>query len=815
MFQLLGRAVRRGWLFFLAAWLIFLIATWLAAPPWDKVAQDREFAFLPANSPSRVADDMYARAFPDDRTGSNVVLVLHRTESDPRRFDGDLKFIEEVLEPGLRQIAADEGGLAGELTPSEGPLFGDEKPPPPKPKRSIIARIHTPNAPGIGALLVSPDRKALLVEVELTTELLESHNWPTLKRIEDLIGDLRQQGKVPAGLDLAMTGSAVLGRDHTRAQLQSAHATELLTVVLVVGLLVFIYRAPLLALIPLATVVLSVKIAINLLSILAGAGTLTLFAGVDIYITILAYGAGVDYCLFLMARYKEELDRGAAPQEAIVRAVSGVGAALFASAATVMCGIGMMIFARFGKFREAGIAIPLALFLVLCATLTFSAALLRLAGRWAFWPQRRQEGSVGPAAPGRLERAWEKVGERLLRRPATIWLATVAVMAPFAILAVICYNRLSYDMIGSLPGDAPSVVGTRVLEKHFPAGIMGPTTVLLVSPGVDFGSPQGHDLVRRVTDRLRAEKQELGLADIRTLTAPLGITEAAHHSFAGIKLSREVRREAAEQAARAHYITDLGEDSRIGTRLDFILTEGPFTRRSVATLERIEEAVRTALPDDTRQRSKLYVVGVTASVRDLASVMSQDRQRIEVLVLGSVLVILVLLLRRLVVSVYLLLSVLFSYYTTLGVSFAFFWLLDPSGFTGIDWKVAIFLFTILIAVGEDYNIFLMARFDEEERLHGPVRGIPEALARTGPIISSCGIIMAGTFASLLAGSLTEMKQLGFALAFGVLLDTFVVRPILVPAFIILLHSGRLRLPGRLGRGLPAPAEPAQRTTSSS
>src|SRR5258707_24860 len=125
----------------------------------------------------------------------------------------------------------------------------------------------------------------------------------------------------------------------------------------------------------------------------------------------------------------------------------------------------------------------------------------------------------------------------------------------------------------------------------------------------------------------------------------------------------------------------------------------------------------------------------TASVGDLQNVMRQDRLRIELLVLASVFVILVLLLRQFAVPLYLLLSVLFSYYATLGAAFLVFWLLDPAGFTGIDWKVAIFLFTILIAVGEDYNIFLMARVHEEEERFGTPRGVTEALARTGPIIS--------------------------------------------------------------------------------
>jgi RND superfamily putative drug exporter len=455
------------------------------------------------------------------------------------------------------------------------------------------------------------------------------------------------------------------------------------------------------------------------------------------------------------------------------------------------------MFAEFGKFREAGFAIPLSIALVLCATLSFSPALLRLAGRWAFWPRRILPATNPPARetaprPGLLERLWDDVAHHLLRRPGRVWLTTVAVMLPLALVAGLFHGQLSYDLIGDLPADAPSVKGTRVMQEHFPAGMIGPVTVLVVNPNVDFGTDPGRKLVAKLTDRLRAEKEELGLADIRSLTAPLGSTEAAQQARDEAGVPADTRKVTERRMALDAYTSALGERRRIGTRLVLILMHSPFAHWSIADLDRIQATLQDALPAWMRADTQIDFVGTTASVRDLADVTRRDRRRISFLVLASVLVILVLLLRRFVVPVYLLLSVLFSYFVTLGATFAVFWLLDPYGFAGIDWKVAIFLFTILIAVGEDYNIFLIARVQEEEKRHGPVGSVTEALTRTGPIISSCGVIMAGTFGSLLAGSLSEMKQLGFALAFGVLLDTFVVRPILVPAFLILLGTERTR-----------------------
>jgi RND superfamily putative drug exporter len=332
--------------------------------------------------------------------------------------------------------------------------------------------------------------------------------------------------------------------------------------------------------------------------------------------------------------------------------------------------------------------------------------------------------------------------------------------------------------------------------------MVGPVTVLAVDPHADFDTAAGRDLVGRLTDQLREQKEALRLADIRSLTKPLGITKAGEHpTTLGLHVSAGQRRKELHREALDTYTTDLGGRKKIGARFDLIPSMDPFSHRSIDDLARIEQVFRAMLPADTR----LYVAGTTADIRDLAGVVQQDRARIEWLVGSCVLVVLMLLLRRVVLSVYLLLSVLFSYYATLGVVFLVFWLLDPRGFAGLDWTVVVFLFTILVAVGADYNIFLVSRVDEERRRQGSVRGAIEAVDRTGPIISSCGIIMAGTFAALLGGSLSSMKQLGFALAFGVFLDTFVVRPILVPAFLVPVHSGRLSLPGRWGRSLAGQA----------
>jgi RND superfamily putative drug exporter len=279
VFRLLGRLVSRLWPLFLIGWLALVFAVRYAAPTWSSVAQDKEFAFLPDNVPSRRAEAVFDKAFPDDRYKSNIVLVLQR-EGSPA-LETDLNFIEQTLEPRLRQIAESEGGLAAEPEPSDEPLFSTGPPQPPKAtRRSVIARIVTPNAPAGGALLVSADQQVLLVVLDLTTEFLSDASRPTIRKVEELIPKLSEEQALPQGLAITVTGSAVIGRDHSRAQRDSVRATQFLTIALVIVLLMLIYRTPVLAAIPLATVFLGVELAIGVLATFAKAGQIQLFEGI-------------------------------------------------------------------------------------------------------------------------------------------------------------------------------------------------------------------------------------------------------------------------------------------------------------------------------------------------------------------------------------------------------------------------------------------------------------------------------------------------------------------------------------------------------
>ncbi len=818
-FTFLGKIVSRTWYVWLICWVVGFGLLWWNAPPWRSVAEDEEFAFLPADAPGRAGDKILKQAFPDQPAASNVVFVIYRVD---RKLDGpDWNFVNNTLKPALEHIATDKGlADANAARPSKRQAAEHSR------QHPTISAIRTASDLGSGALLISQDKKATLVIVELNADFMELANRETLEKLEAVLEKARSENQVPAGLQIQLSGSATAGRDINVAQLKSASATEVWTIVFVVGLLLLLYRAPLLAVVPLLTVFVALQTSVIVLSLCAEQGLIRLFEGIQIYITIILYGAGVDYCLFLIARYREELESGQTAPAALASTISKVGGSITASAATVMFGIGMMASADFGKFHYAGLAIAISLAIGLVAVMTLATSLLCLAGRWAFWPIMPETGRVPGTSGARTEPKrhviWEKVASILVRWPGAIWLLSVLGLSPFVIVAFLYAAHVNYDLLQRLPADSPAVLGTRALQEHFSAGAAGPVTMLLVTPDRDLRTDESQQLLKQLIDRLRAIRHELSLTNILSVVTPIGITGAGKvgdvdlslpFDPAGVRLEpgggllggglglgggldlgeNYHKQNFMRQKALEHYVSHAGDYANHVTQFQFLVDMNPLSREGAGRLTELEKRIKQEMPPALSAGSKIYFVGSTSDIRDLIAVTGADETRIRYLVTGCVFLILLFLLRRPVVAMYLIVSVLFSFFATLGATYAFFWAIAPDGFPGLDWKVSVLLFTVLVAIGEDYNIFLMTRVDEEERTgKSSENAVVQALVKTGPIITSCGLIMAGTFGTLVTGKLADLQQLGFALALGVLLDTFLVRPVLVPAFLILFE----RLRGR-------------------
>jgi RND superfamily putative drug exporter len=811
MYTWLGRLISRGWWAILLAWILLLVGLGQIAPDIHTVTQPGEFNFLPATSPTRQGEELLHHAFPDDVLASSVVIVLSRTDGKPLA-DEDLRFIEDTLKPRLQSLMPDEVQDDEIQENSQAQAAEKRSADQQQPEKfSSIVRVRTPGSREIGKLLISEDRAAALTVVDMSLDFMGYEVIRPVAAVEEVLATLKSEGRIPASLKYSFSGSAVAGRDIGIAQENSAREIERWTLILIVSFLLLAYRAPLPVLIPLATLVVALEVSLRLLALAAQHHWIGMFEGIEVYTVVVAYGAGVDFSMFLTSRFHEEIQRHHSVSDALTHTLEGVGPAVMAAAGTVIFGIGMMVFATFGKFHQAGISISFSLFVILCAAMTFTPSLLRLMGRYTFWPEMPEHGvefrtqQVGGFS--RLvrrmtlheesHRFWERLASIITRYPVRSWLLTVALMLPGAVIGWWNYDHVSYGLIASLRSSAPSVQGTADISAHFSPGLTGPSTLILESSEINFSGTQGQNLIRELCEKLQKQSQELHISDIRSVVQPLGLYHQLDTAPARASaLGRIMRRNAQRTGTREYYLGARKGAAAHATRIDLVLDGDPFALKSIEKLNHLDQILPSLLPDSLKT-SRWFLIGPTASIRDLQVIAGADRVRINVLVTSAVFLVLMVLIRSLPDSIYLMATVIFSFLCTLGVSYTLFSWLDPENFPGLDWTVPTFLFTILVAVGQDYNIFLVTRIHEERAGHGPLGSVRHAVVQTAAIITSCGMIMAGTFSAMIVGGeLARMSQLGFALAFGVLLDTMVVRPVLVPAYFA-WRAGREQNRGRL------------------
>lgn len=683
--------------------------------------------------------------------------------------------------------------------------------------------------PVVGHKLGSNEAHARLINLQLGSDFTAVENIAALDGLEQLAVELRQQyaSLVNPSTRIEWSGSAAVGADMLRAAASGVKMTESITVLLVLLILAVVYRAPILIAIPLASIGLSLVVATNLIALLArdpaadtGYG-LSVFTTTRIFIVVLLFGAGTDFCMFLLARSREMLqvrsvDSRRAWQRLVARSWSSVHDALVASALTTVVGLALMWFSHFKKFQYSGPIIAISLLVTLCVCLTFTPALLSGIGPAAFWPRRpngRQRGGQGINSADVPQQSsadgsgyWAKLAGWVVARPAAALMVTLVVLAIPAGYGLTRLGHVTYDLTEELSASAPSRRGARLISQYLPTQDGSPLRVLLIRDE-PFASDEQ---LREACDSLSAVMYVAGVDSVRSLTDPLGDYPPGKRM--GLFDKDAWRRRVLNRIARERYVSNVDTMQLRVARFDVVLSDNPFSLEAAAALKRVQAAIvhELARPQSAWHGAQLTTTGTTVGITDLRQITQSDQQRIQILVTVGVWLVLVILLRQWLLSTYLIFTVLLSYFATLGITYATFAALYAPDYSGLDWKVPLFLFVILVAVGQDYNVYLVTRIFEEQRRLGEAHGarreaVRRALQMTGGIITSCGFVMAGTFIAMTGPAillwlspslpmgwvdpntpvLRGMTELGFALALGVLLDTLIVRTILVPAFMVL------------------------------
>ncbi|MFF4591086.1 MMPL family transporter [Streptomyces sp. NPDC001388] len=592
------------------------------------------------------------------------------------------------------------------------------------------------------------DPRAAQIYVPIT---MDEKGWERIAPAVDSIRDVT--GKGGAGLAVHITGPGGTSADFSEA-FEGIDSTLLLSAMAVVIVMLLItYRSPTLLLVPLLGVVAALFTAQALIYFLAEHGGLTVNGQSAGILTVLVFGAGTDYALLLVARYREELRRHEDRHEAMALALHRAGPAVLASGATVVLSMLVLMAAEMNSTAGLGPVAAIGVAVALLAMMTLFPALLVICGRWIFWPVIPHFGTPDPTERG----VWARTGRGIARNPRMIWAVTALVLAVCS-LGLIQLRAEGISNADAFTGKPDSITGQQVSEEYFPAGSGDPLVI--------------------VSDQAQARQVgQVVAATEGVVPTSLGLPEGTKPLYDGKVLFE------ATMAAPA--------DSEAAKQ----------------TVERVRDAVH-AVPD-----ADAKVGGGTAALLDMDRATTHDNLLIIPLVLAVVLLILGALLRAVVAPLLLVGTVILSFASALGISaLAFRHLFD---YAGESTDFPLFVFVFLVALGIDYNIFLTTRIREEAARQGTRKGVVTGLATTGSVITSAGLVLAGTFAALGTLPMVAFAEIGFAVALGVLLDTFVVRSVLVPA--LFLDVGpKVWWPHRLARDdgrAPAPSAPEPVTRS--
>ena len=569
----------------------------------------------------------------------------------------------------------------------------------------------------------APDGKAVLASILLDGAAIGEvlpNDEPVLPAIVEALREDFTPFAKDLGFDSYVTGAGGLIGDLFGA-FGDLDSTLLLTTLGVVAfILIIVYRSPILWILPLLSAVFALSTAGGIIYLLAKNDVIDVSGQSQGILSVLVLGAGTDYALLLISRYREELHHHASRIDAMKAAYKGTFEPIVASGATVSLGLLVLLLSDLSGNRGLGPIGAIGVVVAVITMVTLLPAFLVLFGRWIFWPRIPRFDDVDSQMTG----TWAKIGNLVERRPRRAWVITGLLLVVLAAFS----TTLKTDGLStseSFTGNPESVVGQKLLLNHFPGGEGDPTKVILKN-----------ELIPAVSEKLR------GVA---------GVTAVAPESNAAGVIVKDGL-----------------------SILNVTLSTAPDSRESRDRIPAIREAVKSI-------DGSILVGGTTAVFFDTDVAARHDNRTVIPVVLLLITIILGLLLRSIVSAVLLLGTVVLSYFATLGVCALVF--NHIFGFAGGDTSFPLFAFIFLVALGIDYNIFLMTRVREEAGKMGTRKGVIKGLTVTGSVITSAGVVLAATFGVLGILPLVFLAELGFAVAFGVLLDTIIVRSILVPALV--------------------------------
>lgn len=566
---------------------------------------------------------------------------------------------------------------------------------------------------------VSEDKTAALVAVPLD-ELAD------VEAQADRAAELRTVANenLPDGMTALLTGPEGFAVD-VAAVFKGADFTLLLTTVIVVAVLLLVtYRSPWLWLVPLTVVGLADGLASIVATRVAALAGITLDASVTGILSVLVFGAGTNYALLLIARYRDELRTHEDRREAMATALRGAGPAIIASGSTVVLSLLTLLFATLQGNRALGIACATGIVIAMIFALFVLPAALVLFGRGLFWPYVPRYGPEGSMEKG----VWHRLGLLVAKRPVAVAIVGALLLGGLAVAGVPSI-RIGLSQSEKFTSVPEAVRGQDILAEAFSAGSGSPAVVMAKNSQVDS-----------VTSTLK------GIDGVVSVMP--------------------------------------GE------------TDGTVTQLNVTLDAAAETPESFAIVQEMRDSTDALVGGLDAQSLDVAAAQTHDQDLVIPLILALVFLVLVILLRALVAPVLLLLTVVGSFFASLGAS----WLLFQSvfGFPAIDTNVVLFSFLFLVALGVDYNIFLVTRAREETAAHGTRTGMVRALSSTGGVITSAGILLAAVFAVLGVLPLITLTQIGIIVCIGVLLDTLLVRTVIVPS-LAFIAGEKFWLPGKVAK----------------